>query len=272
MASSGTVICPPSSRANDTATGCTAPTIRRPVNAATRTSCCWTRTQRRSTVGFIGISRLFGYTFGDPDSRNDDDSAECMPKSVVISPFFDWGVDRPPRPRLRRFGDLRGARQRVDTDSSRHPRAVAWYLCGGGASGDHRSSQVVGRHGDRVDAGAPFRERLDVARQGPVELLGLQHDRVLRAGLQIQQQSEPGRSGAGVQGHGAGPARGGHRGDPRRRLQPHRRGQSHGPDVVDARHRQRRLLPAGRRRQALLHGLHRHRQHIERPATHTRCS
>ena len=40
---------------------------------------------------------LFGYDFGDPDSRNDDDSAASMPKAVVISPFFDWGVDRPPR-------------------------------------------------------------------------------------------------------------------------------------------------------------------------------
>jgi isoamylase len=40
---------------------------------------------------------LFSYNFGDPDSRNDDDSAASMPKSVVISPFFDWGVDRPPR-------------------------------------------------------------------------------------------------------------------------------------------------------------------------------
>ncbi len=39
---------------------------------------------------------LFGYNFGDPDSRNDEDSAPSMPKSVVINPFFDWGVDRPP--------------------------------------------------------------------------------------------------------------------------------------------------------------------------------
>jgi isoamylase len=39
---------------------------------------------------------LFGYTFGDEDSRNDDDSAASMPKSVVINPYFDWGVDRPP--------------------------------------------------------------------------------------------------------------------------------------------------------------------------------
>jgi len=40
---------------------------------------------------------LFGYHWGDPDSKNDDDSAEHMPKCVVINPFFDWGVDRPPK-------------------------------------------------------------------------------------------------------------------------------------------------------------------------------
>ena len=40
---------------------------------------------------------VFAYNFGDPDSRNDDDSAGSMPKSVVINPFFDWGTDRPPR-------------------------------------------------------------------------------------------------------------------------------------------------------------------------------
>jgi isoamylase len=39
---------------------------------------------------------LFGYPFGNPDGRNDDDSAHAMPKSVVINPYFDWGVDRPP--------------------------------------------------------------------------------------------------------------------------------------------------------------------------------
>jgi isoamylase len=40
---------------------------------------------------------LFGYHWGDPDSQNDDDSAANLPKCVVINPFFDWGVDRPPR-------------------------------------------------------------------------------------------------------------------------------------------------------------------------------
>lgn len=40
---------------------------------------------------------LFGYNFGDPDSRNDEDSAAHMMKGVVINPFFDWGGDRQPK-------------------------------------------------------------------------------------------------------------------------------------------------------------------------------
>ncbi|KWW99987.1 Glycogen debranching enzyme [Carbonactinospora thermoautotrophica] len=40
---------------------------------------------------------LFGYRFGDPDSRNDADSAPHTMKSVVVSPYFDWGNDRHPR-------------------------------------------------------------------------------------------------------------------------------------------------------------------------------
>jgi isoamylase len=39
---------------------------------------------------------VFGYHFHTGE-RNDDDSAQHMPKSVVVSPYFDWGVDRPPR-------------------------------------------------------------------------------------------------------------------------------------------------------------------------------
>ncbi|KGM13211.1 glycogen debranching protein GlgX [Cellulomonas bogoriensis] len=39
---------------------------------------------------------LFSYTFGDPDSRNDDDSLGHTMTSVVINPYFDWGHDRPP--------------------------------------------------------------------------------------------------------------------------------------------------------------------------------
>jgi glycogen operon protein len=40
---------------------------------------------------------VFSYQFADPGKRNDDDSAPHVPRSVVINPYFDWGVDRPPR-------------------------------------------------------------------------------------------------------------------------------------------------------------------------------
>jgi glycogen operon protein len=39
----------------------------------------------------------FGYDFGDPDSRNDDDSAASMVKGVVVNPFFEWAGDRLPK-------------------------------------------------------------------------------------------------------------------------------------------------------------------------------
>ncbi|WP_424529530.1 glycogen debranching protein GlgX [Sphaerisporangium viridialbum] len=39
---------------------------------------------------------VYGYRFGDPDSREDTDSAAYVPKSIVVNPFFGWGHDRPP--------------------------------------------------------------------------------------------------------------------------------------------------------------------------------
>jgi isoamylase len=41
---------------------------------------------------------VYGHHFNAPDSsRNDLDSAPFMPKSIVTTPFFDWGNDRSPR-------------------------------------------------------------------------------------------------------------------------------------------------------------------------------
>jgi len=39
---------------------------------------------------------LFSYDFADPTQRNEEDSADSTMRSVVVSPFFDWGRDRPP--------------------------------------------------------------------------------------------------------------------------------------------------------------------------------
>ena len=49
----------------------------------------------KATTGDIDWGQsLFGYDFGDEDSRNDDDSGPHMTKGVVINPFFDWEGDR----------------------------------------------------------------------------------------------------------------------------------------------------------------------------------
>ena len=49
----------------------------------------------KATSGAIDWDQsLFGYDFGDEDSRNDEDSAAHMTHGVVINPFFDWEGDR----------------------------------------------------------------------------------------------------------------------------------------------------------------------------------
>ncbi|MGZ4618624.1 MAG: glycogen debranching protein GlgX [Frankiaceae bacterium] len=40
---------------------------------------------------------LFGYRFGAPDARNDDDSAAHQTRCVVVDPYFDWQHDHPLR-------------------------------------------------------------------------------------------------------------------------------------------------------------------------------
>src|SRR5690554_2904148 len=52
----------------------------------------------KATSGDIDWGQpLFSYDFGDPDSRNDDDSASHTMLGVVTNPFFDWTGDRHPR-------------------------------------------------------------------------------------------------------------------------------------------------------------------------------
>ncbi|MCU1635492.1 MAG: glycogen debranching protein [Cryobacterium sp.] len=50
----------------------------------------------KATTGSIDWDQsLFSYNFGDPESRNDEDSAQHMMLGVVVNPFFDWAGDRP---------------------------------------------------------------------------------------------------------------------------------------------------------------------------------
>ena len=51
----------------------------------------------KATCGDIDWDQsLFGYTFGDPESRNDEDSASHMMLGVVVDQEFDWSGDSRP--------------------------------------------------------------------------------------------------------------------------------------------------------------------------------
>ena len=65
--------------------------------AATRPSCCSTRTPRPSRARSTGTRPCFPYDFGDENSPQRRATApRTCPRRVVHNPYFDWGNDRPP--------------------------------------------------------------------------------------------------------------------------------------------------------------------------------
>ena len=175
-------------------------------------------------------------------------------------PVLRLGPRPPAGHAVPRDGDLRGARQGPDDAPPGRPRRAARHLRGAGPPGGDRAPDQAGRHRDRAHARAPVRHRPVPGGQGPDQLLGLQHHRVLRPAQRVRGLRHARRAGHGVQGHGQGDAPGRHRGAARRGLQPHRRGQPARPHPGLPGHRQRRLLPAGRRRRGALLRHHRHGQ------------
>ena len=149
------------------------PGIRQAVQS--RASCSSTRTRRRWRARSSGARPSTGTTFGDPDSRNDEDSAGHTMLGVVINPFFDWAGDRQPKtPYASSFiyeAHVKGMTARPPRRAGGAPRHVRRDR----ASGDHRPPHEARRHRDRADARPPVRQRRDAPGEGPVELLGLQH-------------------------------------------------------------------------------------------------
>ncbi|MFQ9337627.1 MAG: glycogen debranching enzyme, partial [Varibaculum sp.] len=51
----------------------------------------------KATDGTVGAKQsLYSYDWNDPSQPNHDDSLPDMAVSVVTTPYFDWGNDRPP--------------------------------------------------------------------------------------------------------------------------------------------------------------------------------
>ena len=79
-----------------------------------------------------------------------------------------------------RHGHLRGASARPDHAVRGHPSERARHLRGAGRAEDHRSSAPARDHGDRAAADPRLRAGPQSAAEGPAQLLGLQHARLLR--------------------------------------------------------------------------------------------
>ena len=221
------------------------------------TSCSSTRTRGRSRATSSTTRAVY--------ADNDADSAPYVPRSVVIHDAFPWGDDHPPQRALGRHGHLRAARQGLHHAASRTSRrSCAAPTPGLAHPAAIELPDVARRHRGRAAADPPLRLRAAPAAARLRQLLGLQLDGLLRPargrtrrahGNQVREFKAMVRAlhAAGIEvildvvyNHTA-------EGAPGR------------PDAVLPRHRQRLVLPAGRRRPVALRRLHRLRQHL-RPA------
>ena len=204
---------------------------------------------------------LFGFQTGSPEQKSNVDSAAWAPLGAVIDPAFSWGDDRPPRTP---WDDTIIYELHVRGFTKLHPdipeplRGTYLGLASEPAIEHLKSLGVtavellpVHYHVDEEHLIAPR----------PGQLLGLPVARVLRAESALLDRARAAGHRPRVQDDGARAPRRQHRSHPRRRLQPHRRGQPPRADAGVPRHRQRDVLPAAAARPAALRGLHRVRQH-----------
>ena len=123
---------------------------------------------------------VFAYPFGHPDQRNDEDSAPHVPRCVVINPFFSWiptGTrGRPYHETVIYETHVRGLTklhpevpeaQRGTYQGLAHPAVI-----------DHL--QRLGVTAVELMPVHQFVSDAILAERGPGQLLGLQHDRLLR--------------------------------------------------------------------------------------------
>ena len=133
---------------------------------------------------------VFGYDF-KTKKRNDDDSAAHMPKSVVVNPYFDWGVDRPPKTPYHKTVIYEAHVKGLTMTNPRIPEELRGTYAGVAHPATIEYLQRPRHHRDRAHAGAPVRAGRHPPAEGPAQLLGLQHDRLLRAAQRVRQQHRP---------------------------------------------------------------------------------
>ena len=203
------------------------------VCAATRTSCCSTRTPKQSTARSSGTRPSTPTTWPagtTPSATTRTRRPTCRRRSSPTA-MFDWGR-RPAAPHpVARDDRLRDPRQGPDRHPPGHSARAAGHLCRPGPPGHDRLLDQARGHRGRADAGPPVHPRPAAGRSRLAQLLGLQLHRLPGAAQRLRLPPGP-RCGQRVQGHGPHAARRRHRGHPRRGVQPHRRRQPPGPHSV----------------------------------------
>ena len=235
---SGTATCPTSCPGSSTATASTARTSRRRATASTRTRSSSIRTPRRSAATLRWDDALFGYKIGDasgPVVRRAR-QRRVRPAGGGDRHGLHLGRRPPAAHALAQDAHLRGARQGLHQAPSRGAReraaapTPAWR--------PSRSIEHLTSLGVTAVELLPVHHHLDdrhLVEQGLTNYWGYNTLGFFAPDAALRRAASPISAVQRVQDDGPRPARGRHRGDPRRGLQPHRRGQPAGPDAVAAR-------------------------------------
>jgi hypothetical protein len=230
----GTATCRMSARASDTASACTVPGRPSTATGATRQAPAGPlREGRRRGMGLARSDVPVPLRAGVLAQRSRQRAARAQRRRG--QPVLRLGARPSPGNALAQEHRLRDAREGVHDAVPGRARGTARHLRGDGAPGRGEVPPGTGRHRGRTAAGAPVRAGLDAGRSRPAQLLGLQLDRLPGAAQRVPRGAAARRPGAGVQAPRQDAASGGHRGDPRRGLQPHGRGEP--PRAVSCRSR-----------------------------------
>ncbi len=193
-----------SSRASATATACTARTT--PSNGLRcNPNKLLLDPYAKATSGDIDWDQsLFGYNFGDPDCAQRRRLRRAHDARRGHQPVLRLGGRPPPRrsPTTSRSSTRRTSRASPSCTPT-SPRSSAARTPASRTRSVTDAPHEARRHRHRADAGAPVRPGQHAARQGPAQLLGLQHPRLLRAARRLRRQRRARPAGAGVQGDGA---------------------------------------------------------------------
>ena len=109
-----------------------------------------------------------------------------MPKSVVINPYFDWGVDRPPKTPYNKTVIYEAHVKGLTMTNPRIPEELRGTYAGVAHPAIIEYLTDLGITAIELHAGAPVRAGRHPAAEGPAQLLGLQHDRLLRAAQRVR--------------------------------------------------------------------------------------